>query len=155
MIISKSVFAKRCNVSPGRVSQWLSARQIDGAAIVGQWQRAKLDAALALRQLKLRLSVDERFGLNGLRTNLDWLPEIGRLEVLCRRFEDWELECTHTDAGDPWCVIYGRRREAVVLHIARLDRRYIVEWPPRQRSMTMTTIEAAVDIALDGLSVSP
>lgn len=89
----------------------------------------------------------------------DWTDrereQIGRLEALCRRFEDWELECTHTDAGDPWCVIYDRRREAVVLHIARLDRRYIVEWPPRQRSMTMTTIEAAVDIALDGLSVSP
>jgi hypothetical protein len=75
MIISKSTFAKRCNVSPGRVSQWLSARQIDGAAIVGKGQRAKLDAALALRQLKLRLSVDERFGMNGLNTNLDWLPD--------------------------------------------------------------------------------
>jgi hypothetical protein len=89
----------------------------------------------------------------------DWTDhereEIGRLEALCRKLEHWELECTHTDAGDPWCVIYDRRREAVGLHVARIDRRYIVEWPPRQRSVTMATIESAIDIALAELTVPP
>src|SRR5580704_13766012 len=74
MIMMKSDFARRCNVSRGRVSQWLAAGQIDGAAIVGTGRNAKLDAATALSQLKLRLATDERYGLNGLSTNLDWLP---------------------------------------------------------------------------------
>jgi transcriptional regulator with XRE-family HTH domain len=73
-LMRKSDFAKRCGVSKGRVSQWLKAGQIDGPAIVGEGRGAKLDAALALAQLKLRLSTDERFGWNGLSTNLDWLP---------------------------------------------------------------------------------
>ena len=73
-LMKKSEFARRCNVSKGRVSQWLAAKQIDGAAIVGTGRGAKLDAAIALPQLKLRLATDERYGLNGLSTNLDWLP---------------------------------------------------------------------------------
>jgi transcriptional regulator with XRE-family HTH domain len=75
MIMKKSEFAKRCNVDKSRVSQWLKAKQIDGAAVVGTGRGARLDAALALKQLKLRLATDERFGLNGLNTNLDWLPD--------------------------------------------------------------------------------
>ena len=43
----------------------------------------------------------------------------------------------------------------IALHIARIDRRYIVEWPPRQRSVTMATIELAINIALAELTVSP
>ena len=74
-LFRKCDFARRCNVSKGRVSQWLAARQIDGAAIVGTGRNAKLDAAVALKQLKLRLATDERYGLNGLGTNLDWLPD--------------------------------------------------------------------------------
>jgi hypothetical protein len=74
MIMMKSEFAKRCNVSKSRVSQWLAAKQIDGAAIVGTGRNAKLEPAIALAQLKLRLATDERYGLNGLSTNLDWVP---------------------------------------------------------------------------------
>jgi hypothetical protein len=74
-LFRKCDFARRCNVSKGRVSQWLAARQIDGAAIVGTGRNAKLDAAVALKQLKLRLATDERYGLNGLGTDLDWLPD--------------------------------------------------------------------------------
>jgi hypothetical protein len=59
------------NVSNGRVSQWLTAGQIDGAAIVGTGQRALLDADLALAQLNLRLNTEQRYGVNGLSTNLD------------------------------------------------------------------------------------
>jgi hypothetical protein len=41
---------------------------------VGEGRFAKIDAAVALKQLKERLATNERFGLNGLNTNLDWLP---------------------------------------------------------------------------------
>jgi hypothetical protein len=78
----------------------------------------------------------------------DERSHIGRLETLCRSIEHWEMECSFTDAGDPWCVIYDRREHCIVLHIARIDRRYVVVWPPRQRSVNMATMEAAVDKAL-------
>ena len=70
-LVRKSEFAKQCNVSNGQVSQWLTEGKIDGAAIVGTGQRSMLDVELAKAQLRERLAVDERFGLNGLNTNLE------------------------------------------------------------------------------------
>jgi hypothetical protein len=81
VILKKSDFARACNVDKSRVSQWLKAKQIDGEAIVGEGRFAKIDAAVALKQLKARLSTDERCGLNGLNTNLDWLPDVDEEEA--------------------------------------------------------------------------
>jgi hypothetical protein len=82
----------------------------------------------------------------------DWTDderaEIDRLEALCRSNKHWELECSHTDAGDPWCVVYDRQHHRIVLHIARIERRYVVVWPARQRSMSAATLEKAINIAL-------
>ena len=72
--IRKSEFAKLCNVSAPCVSQWISGGKIDGAAIVGEGRSALIDPAIALKQLKERLATNERCGLNGLGTNLDWWP---------------------------------------------------------------------------------
>ena len=81
----------------------------------------------------------------------DWTEDerahIERLEGLCRSVEHWEMECSFTDAGDPWCVIYDRQEDRIVLHIARIDRRYVVVWPQRERSVNMATMKAAVDHA--------
>jgi hypothetical protein len=74
MIVSKAEFSRRCNVDRSRVTQWRRAGQLSGAALVGEGRFAKIDAAVALKQLKERLATNERFGLNGLNTNLDWLP---------------------------------------------------------------------------------
>src|SRR5262245_23243614 len=45
----------------------------------------------------------------------DWTnderAEIRRLEKVCDASEDWSLECSHTDAGDPWCVVYDRHQD--------------------------------------------
>ena len=81
----------------------------------------------------------------------DERAQIDRLKALCRRTDAWELECSHTDAGDPWCIVYDRQRHRIMLHIARIDRRYVVVWPPLQRSMTTATMERAIDIALSEL----
>jgi hypothetical protein len=70
-LVKKSEFAKAINVSVPRMSQYLSEGKIDGAAVVGEGQRALIDFDIALAQLKERLSVNERFGLNGLDTNLE------------------------------------------------------------------------------------
>ena len=68
--------------------------------------------------------------------------------TLCRKTEHWELECSHTDAGDPWCVIHDRQEHRIVLHIARIDRRYVVVCPTRQQSVATPTIDRAIDMAL-------
>lgn len=85
-IMRKSDFAKRCNLSKSRISQYIAAGQLSGAALVGEGRSQMLDAAVALKQLKERLAVDERYGLNGLGTNLDWLPDVDEEE------EEAELE---------------------------------------------------------------
>lgn len=69
-IVSKGEFARLANVTPGRVSQWLSERKIDGDAIDGEGRGARIRVGVAMAQLKKRLNSDQRFA-NGLTTNLE------------------------------------------------------------------------------------
>jgi hypothetical protein len=84
----------------------------------------------------------------------DERAQIHRLEALCKTTQHWELECSHTDAGDPWCVVYDRDQHRIVLHIARIDRRYVVVWPPGECSTSKPTIAAAIDLALGQLEAT-
>ena len=70
-LMRKGAFAKMINVTPGRVSQYIKARQIDGAAIVGTGRAAMLDPAVAIKQLQLRLDDTQMATMNGLNTKLD------------------------------------------------------------------------------------
>jgi hypothetical protein len=70
-IVTKSQFARACNISPARVTQHLKSGKIDGAAIIGSGRGARLDLEVAQAQLKLRLDVDQRYSMNGLSTRLD------------------------------------------------------------------------------------
>jgi hypothetical protein len=85
----------------------------------------------------------------------DWTngerAEIRRLEQICDGSEDWSLECSHTDAGDPWCVVYDRHQERIILHIARIDRQYVLVWPREQRSEKTSIMAVVIDLALEGL----
>lgn len=81
----------------------------------------------------------------------DECAEIRRLERFCDASDDWALECGHTDAGDPWCIVYDERRNGIVLHIARIDRRYVVVWPLEQRSAKTAIMAVAIDMGLEGL----
>ena len=74
---------------------------------------------------------------------------VSKLYAAVQNIGNWE--CSYTDAGDPWCVIYDRQQHRIILHIARIERRYVVVWPPRQRSMTTPTVERAIDTALSEL----
>jgi hypothetical protein len=74
--------------------------------------------------------------------------QIRRLEQVCRDATHLEMECSHTDARDPWCVIYDRHAHRIVLHIARIDRRYVVVSPTLHRSANKATMATAVDLAL-------
>lgn len=70
---SKGDFARRCNVSPGRVSQWIASGQIGPDSLVGEGRSAQIRVEKALGQLRRRLDVGQRFG-NGLSTRLDLTP---------------------------------------------------------------------------------
>jgi hypothetical protein len=82
----------------------------------------------------------------------DWTAderaEIRRLEKFCEASDDWILECSHTDAGDPWCVVYDERHQRSVVHSARFEGRLVVVMPRAQRVANMM---AAVDMALNEL----
>jgi hypothetical protein len=54
------------------------------------------------------------------------LGEIDRIRAMCVKRSGLELECSHTNEGDPWCVVYDQTRGRILLHIARIDRCYIV-----------------------------
>jgi hypothetical protein len=69
-IVSKGRFAELRNVSPGRVSQWISEGKIKPNALVGEGRNAKIDVAVATLQLRGSLDVSQSAG-NGLGTNLD------------------------------------------------------------------------------------
>ena len=42
----------------------------------------------------------------------DWtngeLAEIERIREACAFRPHFEVECSHTDEGDPWCIVYDR-----------------------------------------------
>lgn len=69
-VITKSEFAAQRGVTPGRVSQWISEGKITGEALVGTGRSAKINVAIAVQQLKDKLDTNQRFGMNGLTTNL-------------------------------------------------------------------------------------
>lgn len=79
-VASKGDFARRCNVSPGRVSQWIASGQIGPDALVGEGRSAQILVDKALSQLKRRLDIGQRFG-NGLGTRLDASPSSAPIVV--------------------------------------------------------------------------
>jgi hypothetical protein len=86
-------------------------------------------------------------------TGREWteaeLVEIHRLKVSCEKRRHYALTCDQTDAGDPWCVIHDRSLDSIVLHLARIDRRYVVVFPSdKTAARWFSTIRAAIDLAL-------
>lgn len=81
----------------------------------------------------------------------DWTEdersEINRLQRACELTGSWHLECDHSESGDPWCIIYDRELQ-VIVHIARIDRRYIVVFPP-EPPLRSAIMKNAVDLVLD------
>jgi hypothetical protein len=54
--------------------------------------------------------------------------------MVCEASDHWKLECSHTDVGDPWCIVYDQEEHRIILHIARIERQYVVVWPGENRS---------------------
>ena len=85
----------------------------------------------------------------------DWthqeLCELDRIRAECTPHSSFELQCSHTDEGDPWCIVWDREREFAVLHIARIDCQYVMARPYHPKLFTTPSLSAAVNAALDEL----
>ena len=77
--------------------------------------------------------------------------QIERIRYLCEKCPQLEFDGGQTDEGDPWFIAYDREREQVVLHVARIDRRYVMVQATRRKLLTATILSAVVDAALDDL----
>jgi hypothetical protein len=77
--------------------------------------------------------------------------QIERLRYVCDKCPQLEFDGGQTDEGDPWFVVYDCDREQVVLHIARIERRYVMARASRSKPLTAVSLSAAVDAALDEL----
>lgn len=79
-IASKAEFAHLCNVTPGRVSQWLAEGKTSPASIVGGGRHARINVQLA--QADLRGALDEAMARNEATggTRLEMSAELHRIE---------------------------------------------------------------------------
>jgi hypothetical protein len=86
-------------------------------------------------------------------SGLDWtapeLDQIERLREFCNSTSNLKVDCGRSDEGCPWCVIHDD--DAVVLHIARIDRAYIVATELKGIFCRSRNIENAADEALSEL----
>ena len=74
-----------------------------------------------------------------------------RIRYLCEKCPHLEFDGGQTDEGDPWFIVYDCERKQIVLHIARIDRRYVMARARHPTLFTASSMSAAVDAALDEL----
>jgi len=77
--------------------------------------------------------------------------QIERIRNLCEKCSQVEFDGGQTDEGDPWFIVYDCERNELVLHIARIDRRYVLIRASRPRPIAVTSLSAAINAALDDL----
>ncbi|TPN16231.1 hypothetical protein FJ973_05940 [Mesorhizobium sp. B2-1-3] len=91
---TKTEFAARCNVSPGRVSQWIAAGKIKRTSLEGEGRSAKIVIAAALADLKRSLDVSQSIGLNGFATKLNNTPPADAAPAVAPLAEQTETAAT-------------------------------------------------------------
>ena len=45
----------------------------------------------------------------------DWTRRSSASDRIVCDAPQFELQCSHTDEGDPWCIVYDRERDEIVL----------------------------------------
>lgn len=71
--------------------------------------------------------------------------QIERIRYLCEKCPQLELDGGQTDEGDPWLVVYDPDREQVVLHIARIDSRYVMARATQPKPYTVMSLSTAIN----------
>lgn len=84
-------------------------------------------------------------------TSVDWTSN-ERLEL--ERLRDaypspqFEIECNSTEDGDPWCVVSDPTLDRVIIHIARIERSYVLIFPEKNLSKRLAQLKTAVDLVV-------
>jgi hypothetical protein len=68
--------------------------------------------------------------------------------MVCEASDHWTLECSHTDV-----VVYDQEEHRIILHIARIERHYVVVWPGENRSAKTAVMAVAIERALERLQL--
>lgn len=80
--MSKGEFAAFINVTPARISQYLTAGILDDTALSGTGRFARIRVATAIRQISERRHIGQALG-NGMKTRLpDMLPELDEANLI-------------------------------------------------------------------------
>lgn len=108
-IVTKAEFSRLVGVSRGRVSQWLTAGKIDGAALVRVGRSERIDVKEARRQLGRRLDIDQRL-IKGSRSRISGVGGDTLEEIQRQRLE--QLELANAQARELALARAGRYVEA-------------------------------------------
>jgi phage terminase Nu1 subunit (DNA packaging protein) len=108
-IVTKAEFSRLVGVSRGRVSQWLTAGKIDGAALVRVGRSERIDVKEARRQLGRRLDIDQRL-TKGSRSRISGVGGDTLEEIQRQRLE--QLELANAQARELALARAGRYVEA-------------------------------------------
>lgn len=77
----------------------------------------------------------------------DWTQreraDIKKLGLAVRNLLGCSLVFGRSDAGDPWCAFFGPD-EACILHLARIERKYVVADPQANRCVSSPTLAGAI-----------
>jgi hypothetical protein len=74
------------------------------------------------------------------------LLEFDRLQLLLRNAGvASEVERGLGDLGDPWCVVCCAKSGEVLAHFARIDGRYVTDWPGLSRAVRTVQLGAAIE----------
>ena len=77
--------------------------------------------------------------------------EIERLRAVSHFYPQIEVDCGSIDEHDPWCIVYLKQRQRIILHIARIDGWYVMAWPTQSLCHRTRWLASAVDLAEKGL----
>jgi len=169
---TKTQFALRCNVSQGRVSQWIAAGKIKPGSLEGDGRSARVRVEAALADLKRSLDVSQSIGLNGFTTRLA-APEPSRPEAASAAVTGAPVPTQASDAPPPQTpsraddtaeqIAQERLRQAQIqtrraereeaLHVGRYMLREDAEAQiARTAGIVLTTVESGFNTMADALA---
>lgn len=61
----------------------------------------------------------------------------------------YEMECSQSDKHDPWCIVHDLWHDQIVVHIARIGRRYTVAYYASIKRDQIALIKTAVELAIE------
>ena len=101
-VVTKKAFAESVGVTASAVSHWIGTKKLHGPALVGRGCRARINAPVALEQLRRNLDVSQRTGGNA-RAKLNKKPAgavLGAAAITNAPIPETRATDARSDEGD-------------------------------------------------------